>query len=284
MNPGKSQLKLGAENLENVDEHGEAALQVLGHEKIGTGAVNIIVMNDWIADTSSWDPAKPYLNLEEFTWVFADLRGYGRSKTLPGPFDLKQSVTDILALADHLGWRKFSSVGHSMSTLVAMHLAQHHPQRVERAVFLTPAPPAGLGADETMLEAFRNIAFFDDNQRIEALGQRWGDRLSNGWVKFKAARWTSTSSPDAVADYTRMFGRDGLPDPKALIDLPVLAIRGEEDMEILRSATVSKLLGPIVKNLTLVPFAQCSHYPMQEMPPLTVATVERFLQGNETRS
>ena len=78
-------------------------MQVLGHEKIGTGAVNIIVMNVWIADTSSWDPAKPYLGLEEFTWVFADLRGYGRSKTLPGPFDLKQSVTDILALADHLG-------------------------------------------------------------------------------------------------------------------------------------------------------------------------------------
>ncbi len=48
-------------------------MQVLGHEKIGTGAVNIIVMIDWISDTSSWDSAKPYLGLEEFTWVFAEL-------------------------------------------------------------------------------------------------------------------------------------------------------------------------------------------------------------------
>ena len=135
-----------------------------------------------------------------------------------------------------------------------------------------------------MLEAFRNIAFFDDKQRIEALGQTWGNRLSKGWVKFKVARWTSTSFPDAVAGYTTMFGRDGLPDPKAPVDLPVLAITGEEDIEVMRSATVSKLLGPIVANFTVVPFAQCSHYPMQEMPPLTVATVERFLQGDESRS
>lgn len=271
------------DNLEIGGERREAALQVLGHEKLGAGSVNIIVMNDWISDTSSWDPAKPYLDLQEFTWVFADLRGYGKSKTLPGPFDIKQSATDILALADHLGWQKFSIVGHSMSTWVATELAQHHNERIERAVVLTPPPPAGLGADETMLEALRNMAYFDDKPRIEALGQMWGNRLSKGWVKFKAARWTSTSFPDAVADYTRMFG-SGLPNPKALVDLPVLAITGEEDMEVMRSAAVSQLLGPIVRNLTVVPFVQCSHYPMQELPPLTVATVERFLQGNETRS
>jgi pimeloyl-ACP methyl ester carboxylesterase len=267
--------------LENVDK-GEASLQVLGHEKIGTGAVHIIVMNDWIADTSTWDPAKPYLGLEKFTWVFADLRGYGRSKALLGPFDLKQSVTDILTLADHLGWRKFSIVGHSMSALIAMHLAQHYAPRIERAVVLAPVPPAGLAADKTTLEAVRRIASSHDKRRIEVLAQRWGNRLSIGWVKFKAARWRSTSTPDAVADYTRMFGGDGLPDPKAIIDIPVLAITGEEDLEVMRSAAVSKLLGPIAKNLTIVPFVQCSHYPMQELPPLTVATVERFLQGDES--
>lgn len=258
-------------------------MQILGHEKVGTGAIKTVVMNDWIADTSSWDPAKPYLDLEEFSWVFADLRGYGRSKTLPGPFDLTQSVTDILALADHLEWRKFSIVGHSMSTLVAMHLAQQHPDRVERAVLITPVPPAGLGADKTMLDAFRSIALSDNKQRAGVLGQQWGDRLSKGWAKFKAARWTSTSSPDAVAGYTTMFGRDGLPDPKAPVDLPILAITGEEDMEVMRSATVSKLLTNFMSNVIIIPFAQCSHYPMQEMPPLTVATVEHFLQG-ETRS
>ena len=99
---------------------------MLGHDRIGTGPIRVIVMNDWMADTSTWDGARRYLDLDAFTWVFADLRGYGRSKALEGPFDLGQSVTDILALADTLGWPQFNIVGHSMSTLVAMHLAQHH--------------------------------------------------------------------------------------------------------------------------------------------------------------
>jgi pimeloyl-ACP methyl ester carboxylesterase len=270
-------------NPEHVNKRAEANVQLLGHETIGVGALRAIVMNDWMADTSTWDPARPYLDLEEFTWVFADLRGYGRSKTLPGPFDLQQSVTDILTLADHLWWSKFSIVGHSMSTLVAMHLGQRHADRIEGAALLTPVPPAGFGADEARLEAFRAIAFFDDGQREESLDQRWGNRLSKGWVKFKAARWRSTSSPDAVAAYTDMFAKEGLPDPKAHINVPVLAITGEEDMEVMRGATVSKLLGPIAKTLTVVPFAQCSHYPMQELPPLTVAAVERFLRGDERR-
>jgi 3-oxoadipate enol-lactonase len=187
-----------------------------------------------------------------------------------------------LTLADHLGWQKFSIVGHSMSALIAIHLGQHHAHRIERAVVLAPIPPAGLGADENTLEAVRKIASSHDKRRIEVLAQRWGNRLSKGWVKFKTARWRSTSIPDAVADYTRMFGGDGLPDPKAILDIPVLAITGEEDLEVMRSASVSRLLGPIARNLTVVPFVQCSHYPMQELPPRTVATVERFLQGNES--
>jgi 3-oxoadipate enol-lactonase len=170
-----------------------------------------------------------------------------------------------------------------MSTLIAMHLAQHHSDRIERAVVLAPIPPAGHGGDKTMLEAVRKIASSHDKRRIEVLAQRWGNRLSKGWVKFKAARWRSTSFPDADADYTMMF-RDGLPDPKAIIDIPVLAITGEDDIEVMRSAAVCKLLGPIAKNLTIVPFVQCSRFPMQELPPLTVATVERFLQGDESSS
>ena len=252
---------------------------MLGHDRIGTGPIRVIVMNDWMADTSTWDGARRYLDLDAFTWVFADLRGYGRSNALEGPFDLGQSVTDILALADTLGWPQFNIVGHSMSTLVAMHLAQHHADRIRRVVVLTPAPPAGMGADDGLVEAIRSLALADDAARIGNLGQRWGDRLSAGWVGFKAGQWRSTTNPQAVADYVRMFAARGLPDPTAMIAAPVLAITGEEDFEIMRSGAVAGLLGPIAKNLSVVPFVQCSHYPMQEMPPLTVATVERFLRA-----
>lgn len=253
--------------------------QLLGHDTFGTGPTKVIIMNDWMADTSTWDVARRYLDGDSFTYVFTDLRGYGRSKELAGPFDLKQSVTDILGLIEHLGWEKFAIVGHSMSTLIALHIAQNYPEQVERAVVLTPAPPAGFNADEDMIAEFRKTAFFDNAERVAHLNERWGDRLSPGWSVFKAERWMATANPEAVADYIRMFAQVALPDPTVEITVPLLAITGEEDVDFMRSEPVTQMLGALAKDLTVVPFVQCSHYPMQEMPPLTVATVERFLRG-----
>jgi hypothetical protein len=52
--------------------------------------------------------------------------------------------------------------------------------------------------------------------------------------------------------------------------------------EIIRRAAVLELLRPIAKDLTVVALSQCGHYPMQEMPPLTVATLEGFLRVPQT--
>jgi pimeloyl-ACP methyl ester carboxylesterase len=57
-------------------------------------------MNDWICDTSTWDAARPYLDTATFTWLFADLRGYGRSRALAGTFTIEEAAADVIALAD----------------------------------------------------------------------------------------------------------------------------------------------------------------------------------------
>ena len=55
-----------------------------------------------------------------------DLRGYGRSRGRTGAFTLEEAAADVLALGDALGLTRFAVVGHSMSPLVALHLAPHH--------------------------------------------------------------------------------------------------------------------------------------------------------------
>src|SRR5205085_9606644 len=101
------------------------AAAMLGHDTLGRGPTPIIVTNDWMCDTSTWDGARPYLDPENFTWVFADLRGYGRSRDLAGQHTLLEAVDDVLALADRLSHAQFVIAGHSMSALIALHLAQH---------------------------------------------------------------------------------------------------------------------------------------------------------------
>lgn len=252
----------------------------LGHERVGAGAP-VIVLNDWICDTSTWDDARRYLDTTRFTWVFADLRGYGRSLAQTGAFTVTEAAGDVLALATANGFQKFAIVGHSMSTLVALHLAQHHGARVERAVVVTPPPPGGFGADDAMLEAQRALARGDAALRARGLYRMWGDRMPEGWTRFKAERWLATSSPDAAAGYVAMFSRDGLPAPTAPVDVPVLAVTGEEDFEPMRSAAVAKSLGAFCRKLTVVALPDCGHYPMQEMPPRFVAVVEGFLRRPE---
>jgi 3-oxoadipate enol-lactonase len=249
---------------------------MLGHERVGAGPITLVVMNDWMSDTSSWDGARTYLDLERFSWIFVDLRGYGRSKELAGRFTLAEAAGDVMELADALQLHDFVVVGHSMSTLVALHLAQHHADRIRRAVVLTPAPPAGFGADDAMLAAMAGLVRGDDETRRHWIRMRLGEGMSEGWVRFKAARWRERSNVDAVSAYAAMFARDGLPDPTARIAIPLLAVTGERDADIMRRAAVTEHLTPLCERLVVTSIADSGHYPMQEAPPLLVAMIERF--------
>lgn len=257
---------------------------MLGYERVGTGALTVVVMNDWTCDTSTWSDARAYLDHERFTWVFADLRGYGRSRGQSGDFTLCEAASDVIVLADALRCPRFAIVGHSMSTLIALQLAQQHADRISRAVVLTPPPPAGFGADDAALAGIRGLALGDDAKRSRWLRSRLGEQMSVGWTSFKAERWRAVADPEAVAAYAAMFAQHGLPDLSKRIAIPVLAVTGEQDAEIMRREAVTKSLGALCDSLLVTPLADCGHYPMQEAPPLLVAIVERFVSAEDGRA
>lgn len=255
----------------------EHAAATLGHLLFGSGDAGVFVLNDWMSDTSSWDDARGYLDRARLTWAFTDLRGYGRSRGWVGQFTITEAAADVVALADALGWTTFSVVGHSMSSLVALHLAQQHPARVRKVVALTPPPPAGFGVDEAGLAGIQALARADDATRLAGLSERFGTRLSPTWTAFKAGAWRSSADAEAVARYAAMFARDGLPDRTTAIAAPVLAITGEQDVPPMRRDAVAVSLGALCRELTVSALTDCGHYPMQECPPLTAALIERFL-------
>jgi pimeloyl-ACP methyl ester carboxylesterase len=250
---------------------------MIGYDLQGTGPHGVFVLNDWLCDTSTWDHARTYLNDSRVTWALTDLRGYGRSRGQRGMFTVEEIAADVLELADSLGWQRFSVVGHSMSTLAALHLAQHHAARVERVVAITPPPPRGFGYDDATVNAVRAMALGDDARRTQGLRRMLGDRLSDGWTRYKVQRWRATSDAEAVAEYVPLFARRGLPDPDRAIASPVLVIAGEQDAPPMRSDALRPVLAPICSAMTLIALADCGHYPMQEMPPRVATEVERFV-------
>ncbi len=117
----------------------------LGFKTHGQGRRRVLVLHDWFCDHSSWDAALPYLTPDRFTYVFADLRGYGLSRGIEGACGLDEAARDVIATADKLAWTRFSLVGHSMSGLIVQRVAQLAPERVARIVAVTPVSPAGMG-------------------------------------------------------------------------------------------------------------------------------------------
>ncbi len=251
--------------------------QELGHRIYGQGAHRVIVLNDWLGDTTIWDHAQRYLNTNDITWAMADLRGYGRSRHLPGPHTAAQGASDVLSLAKGLGWDTFSIVGHSMSTLVAWSVAQQAPQSVQKLVLLTPPGPKGFDADQNTLGWLRSLARTELPARIEQLSQMWGQRLSAGWVRHKASRWIQNADPEAVAAYVDMFATEGVTDHNSTIDQPTLLLTGKEDAPHMQAQVTVPAWTPMCANMTTAAMDACGHYPMEEAPPLLVTHLERFL-------
>lgn len=243
----------------------------------GNGPVRVLVLHDWFCDHSSWDAALPYLTPNRFTYVFADLRGYGLSRDIPGNYTLDEATSDVLALIDHLGWETFSLIGHSMSGLIVQRLAQLAAPRVSRVVAITPVSPAGMGLDAPTVGFLRALALADDQARFSALSSQWGARLSETWVRFKLQRWRETTLPSAAAKYVALWGCTDISHSARGVEVRMLIIAAAQDAPPFQAAALEQTMLPYYPNATLLSFGDSGHYPMQEQPPRLVTEIERFL-------
>jgi pimeloyl-ACP methyl ester carboxylesterase len=76
--------------------------------------------------------------------------------TLKGPFTIAQSIDDVIAVLDGLGWSQALVVGHSWGGHLALRLAATHPERLLGTLAVEPIGVVGDGgkaAFEAELEA-----------------------------------------------------------------------------------------------------------------------------------
>ncbi len=64
------------------------------------------------------------------------------------------------------------------------------------------------------------------------------------------------------------------------LQVPVLALTGEADLELMRRASVEQLWTPLCERIELASIADAGHYPMQEAPALVAALLGRFFAGH----
>ncbi len=72
-----------------------------------------------------------------------DMRGFGDSDW-PGDYSLAAHAADIVAVLDHLGWRKAILIGHSMGGRHSAVAAARHPERFAALVLVDYTPENAL--------------------------------------------------------------------------------------------------------------------------------------------
>jgi pimeloyl-ACP methyl ester carboxylesterase len=116
-----------------------------------------------------------------------DLRGRGRSATLPGPYGMAAHVADLIAVLDHVGTRSAVLAGHSMGAYVLARLAAEHPERAAGLVLLDAGLPfprpddAGEMLDSAVANAVMRLAITFPSADLYVHGWQAHPAFADAW-------------------------------------------------------------------------------------------------------
>ncbi|HEY1609171.1 MAG TPA: alpha/beta hydrolase [Paraburkholderia sp.] len=247
-----------------------------GYLTIGDGPRKVLALSGWFGSAEDWRALLPALDTATFTYVFFDYRGYGRSRERDGAFTFDEAAQDVLALADHLGWDRFSLIGHSMGGVAIQRVLLAAPHRIERMAGVCAVPACGSRMDDTRLAAFRAVV--DDVERRAAIiGFSTGNRLSPRWSAHLASESERHSRKDAFAAYLPHWAASDFSDEVQGNPVPVKLFIGEYD-PTLSAELMTRTWLAWYPNAQLETLHNAGHYPMYEVPVALATALENWLK------
>lgn len=234
---------------------------------------------------ASYDPLIPYLNLDLYTYAFADLRGYGTSRHFLGTYTVDEVAADAFYLADSLGWTDFHVVGHSMSGMVVQRMAVDDwissRKRLKSLVAITPVSADGYPADEGTKKFLWDL-IHQRELTEQGFFMLTGQRLLPAWGRVKTNRHLQTSTEEAVKGYYRMWLETDFSEEvrSAKVGTPLLLIGGRQDLPGFQEEHLRKTLGAWFPNVELTFITDAGHFPMDETSVYLASLIERFLDAH----
>lgn len=152
----------------------------------------VFALHGWMDNLASFSELAPLL--PELNLVAMDFAGHGHSDHLPSPIDYSLLITPpyVLALADQLGWSRFSIIGHSMGGVCGELIAATYPERVNKLALLDIFGVYTQSAEQ-MFDRLRS--YYDHYFRVVENKRSYSSievaasvRQSNGDLNFESAR------------------------------------------------------------------------------------------------
>ncbi len=262
----------------------------MGERSVDTGSIHLTIAEEGVGGrplmlvhgfTGAKEDFGDFLvPLAERGWhvVAPDLRGHGASDkpTDESAYTLSIFAGDVLALADALGWSRFTLLGHSMGGMIAQQMLLAAPDRIEALILMDTAHGRLEGAlDEGMIE--RAIAYIRANG-IEAWKQMMESQADRGlstpadlrvraerpgYVEFGERKLLAVS-PEMVASVLGQFATvDDRLERLAAHTTPTLVIVGEQDKPFIGP---SERMADVMPGASLAVIPEGGHSPQFESP------------------
>ena len=245
-----------------VGEENSAPIEIY-YEDHGAGRP-VVLIHGFPLSGHSWEKQTPVLIEAGHRVIAYDRRGFGDSSQPTTGYDYDTFAADLNALMEQLDLRDATLVGFSMgSGEVTRYLSTYGSSRVRKAVLMGPIPPFLLhtgdnpeGLPQSVFDGFQEAikqdryaffkGFFENFFNLDKLG---GSRISDAAVaaNFQVASGASAHATWACVPTWLTDFRQDLPK----IDVPVLAIQGNEDRILPIEATGHRLQG-LIKDLKFV--------------------------------
>jgi pimeloyl-[acyl-carrier protein] methyl ester esterase len=99
----------------------------------------ILLIHGWAMDSSVWKFFREDFSAD-YTVIAVDLRGHGKSASLPGPYNLGRFAADIEALVTDLNVHNATAIGWSMGVSVLLKMCAQSSARIDSLVFISGTP------------------------------------------------------------------------------------------------------------------------------------------------
>ncbi len=242
----------------------------------------VVLVHAGIADSRMWRPQIEALEAAGYQVRAPDLAGFGEHRLRPTPFS---HVRDVEALLDG----PTAVIGCSLGGRVALELALHRSDLVERLVVIAPGLPGWAWSDEARAGQADEEAAYDAGDfeaAAEASVRLWLDRPN---------RSPEEVDPGVRAGVTEMILRsyemqqgaweDGAREEEVLeppigerlgeIDCPALVLVGDDDLGDMRA--IATHVADSIAGARLVRIASAAHLPSLERPEEVNALLLAFL-------
>lgn len=235
------------------------------------GPDTVLLLHAGVADRTAWQPQVEAFERAGFRVIAPDLRGFGERRLEPGVFS---HLRDAEALLDGPA----TVVGNSLGGRVALELALHRKDLVERMMLIAPGlsdwdwseeTRAGWVAEEEAYERGDLDAAAEASVRLWVVGPNRPTSAVDPDVRAKAAAMVRRSYEMQAEAYEVGVREEevltgSLQDRLAEIRCPTLVVVGDEDVSDMQA--IARRVASSIEGARLVTMPDTAHLPSLECP------------------